>query len=450
MPVFSSLAAFFKRHKRKIIVAASVAISTYFLVNELVIKKFRNFQNSLKQELIFKQQIKQRFIQTQQDCYYTILALLPVLTTPVSDYLPTEVITQALKVKKQPLVTNATAALSTAASLTQDNLQLLDKADTKLQPYVNMLKPELWQKLKIKTITRTLTLAYLITALLLLTRLQLNILARRLYLEAAIQMAGVKPLQPPQGDNQDTYVTEQAYLLLSWWLLNKGWKQIANVIEPLVEAKFEAIKPKLELAIGEFLRLLLEVIDDIPATDMTQLLFPTAYDDLMETLANTNPQMIDQLDRPDLGFVKLINETTLIILDNVYCLGLFKLLIHHMLATLQYNLQVNLGEGAMGHSSLLMLLAEDVPPPLFGNDDKKFKLATFLAQLSVQLGVMADNNNIVHQQELENDDQLEGFIASLAQGQAQDQELTGNIYVNTLNDSEELDDFSAGIYSNFE
>lgn len=100
MAIFSSLAGFFNRNKRKIFITSAVTVSIYLLINEFVIKKFRNYQNALRQELLFKQQIKQRFIQTQQDCYYTILALLPVLAAPIIDSLPVELITQALRLKR--------------------------------------------------------------------------------------------------------------------------------------------------------------------------------------------------------------------------------------------------------------------------------------------------------------------------------------------------------------
>ena len=100
MPIFSSLNSFLRRHKKKLIVRATLTFSAYFLVNQFIIKKLKNFQNSLRQELFVKEQIKRRFVQTQNDCYLTILALLPVLTQPIINHLPIELITQALKLKK--------------------------------------------------------------------------------------------------------------------------------------------------------------------------------------------------------------------------------------------------------------------------------------------------------------------------------------------------------------
>lgn len=256
MAIFSSLAGFFNRNKRKIFITSAVTVSIYLLINEFVIKKFRNYQNALRQELLFKQQIKQRFIQTQQDCYYTILALLPVLAAPIIDSLPVELITQALRLKKNNSLQQATSGSN--SELTADNLNLLDNnnnPELKLSIYMSKSKTELWNLLKIKTITRTLTLLYTVSGLFLITRLQLNILARRSYLESAIQMAGVKSTNN-DIDPHENYIIEQSYLSLSWWLLNKGWSNLSSIIEALVVKKFEKITPKTELSINGVLSLI--------------------------------------------------------------------------------------------------------------------------------------------------------------------------------------------------
>lgn len=263
MAIFSSLSGFFNRNKRRILITSAVSVSVYLLINEFVIKKFRNYQQSLRQELLFKQQIKQRFIQTQQDCYYTILALLPVLATPIIDALPVELITQALRLKKSGGYKSSTTNENN--ELTTDNLNLLDNnndPELKLSIYMNKSKIELWNLLKIKSITRILTLMYTMSGLLLITRLQLNILARRSYLESAIQMAGVKSINH-EIDPHENYIIEQSYLSLSWWLLNKGWMNLNSIIEALVIAKFEKITPKSELSVESFEQSLLDIINEI-------------------------------------------------------------------------------------------------------------------------------------------------------------------------------------------
>lgn len=437
MPIFSSLASFVRRHKKKLIITASVSISVYYLVNEFVIKKFRNFQDSLRQELIFKQQIKQRFIQTQEDCYYTILALLPVLSQPIIEYLPVELITQALKLKKQSGTIQDVE--STNGNLTQDNLNLLNN-DPKIDAYMDLSKIELWNLLKIKTITRTIALIYSLSALLLITRLQLNILARRSYLEAAIVMAGVTNVNP-NIESQENYIIEQAYLSLSWWLLNKGWLNMTNMLEPIVQEKFAQIKPKTELTIDYFQNVLESIFDEIDLQDLICQIFPKNYPDLIESLLNTNPNLIDQLDDQSSNLVKLINETNSIITNNQYIIDLLKNLIDTSISTLSFNLANNLNDTS---TSLLMSQEIESSAP----SSSKYKLATFLAQLSIQNNILIDNNNILNNQDLQDDD-IEGFINNLNNPEFEDQ-LTGNIYINNINQIEELEDFSAGIYSNFE
>jgi peroxin-3 len=445
MAVFSSLASFFKRHKRKILITASVSVSVYYLVNEFVIKKFRNFQNSLKQELIFKQQIKQRFIQTQQDCYYTILALLPVMTTPIVEYLPVELITQALRMKKSNQ--DSSSHVNGTNNLTEDNLNLLDN-DPKISSYLEKSKIELWNMLKIKTITRTLTLIYSLSGLLLITRLQLNILARRSYLEAAIEMAGVTNVNQ-NIDSEENYMIEQSYLSLSWWLLNKGWFNMANIIEPLVINRFGSVKPKTELTVQDFEDSLLDIVSQISPNQLLAGLFPKDYEDLVETLLNTNPGLIETLDDHSSNLMKLINETNSIIYENSYVESLLHSLVETAVSTLSFSLSNSLNETS---NSLLASSTEasaGVLPPFSDNSQNKFKLATFLAQLSVQNNILIDNNNIMPQTEIDEED-IEGFINSLTNKDINESHLTGNIYVNNINQLDELDEFSAGIYSNFE
>ncbi|KAK6456759.1 peroxisomal biogenesis factor 3 [Scheffersomyces xylosifermentans] len=461
MAIFSSLASFFNRHKRKILITSTVTISIYYLVNHFVIQKLRDYQNTLRQELIFKQQIKQRFIQTQQDCYYTILALLPVLTAPVIDYLPVELITQALRLKKNnpsAQVTN-TATGGSNSELTTDNLNLLDNNNnpqSKLAIYLNKSKIELWNLLKIKTITRTLTLIYSISGLLLITRLQLNILARRSYLESAILMAGVKTSNN-DIDPHENYIIEQSYLSLSWWLLNKGWINLNSIIEPLVVQKFESINPKSELSIEQFDLIFQDVINEISVNHRQTILanlFPINYDDLIETLLNTNPDLINHLDTQDSNLVKLINETNTIMLDgNLGFFDLHNSVILNMLNTLVSNLSLNMNHGS---SSLLASsgnLKEQEAEAQLINANKTFKLASFLAQLSVQNGILIDNDNLKDQQLNDDDEDIEGFINNLNNPSgilnSNNNNLSGNVYVNNLY-LDELDDFSAGIYSNFE
>ncbi|WPK24866.1 hypothetical protein PUMCH_002161 [Australozyma saopauloensis] len=406
MALFQSLTTFFRRHKRKLLFASAASISIYFLVNQFVIKRFLKFQNALKQELFVKEQIRRRFIQTQTDCYLTILALLPVLTKPVFSYLPTETITAALKKKKNP-------NREMSDSLTTENLIAYTEDPTSSQnlemlQFLNKSKVELWHDLKIKSITRMLALIYSTSGLLLLTRLQLNILARKSYLELAIAMAGGSVVA--KSADSFTYFVEQSYLSLSWWLLHHGWLRMTDTLDALVEKKFKDINPKMELSVETFRQILLDINTEALAPGNSELflhlIFPVEYNTLIDTVMNTNPELVNELDNKDSDLVKLINETNFII-SNDFTRDVYAALIQSGVDTLCDNI-------------LHVLNAN-------GDTTRVSKLATFLAQLSIQSTVISDPH-----------------------GYGEDGEVTGNSFMTNINDVPELDEFSASIYSNFE
>lgn len=424
MAVFSSLSSFIKRHKRKLIFTATVSVSIYLLVNHFVIRKFRNFQQSLKQELFIKEQIKRRYLQTQNDCYLTILTLLPILTTPITQYLPVEMITQALKLKKNNSSAVSTNQEVSDSFLTTDNLNIHQQTSNskEMLQYMNSSKTELWSLLKIKTITRTLSLMFNATGLLLLTRLQLNILARRAYLESAIVLAGGKL---DKGETGDFYVMEQAYLSLSWWLLNHGWQHVSDTIELIVTKRFDGINARTELTIQQFDELLTDVIEQLFTQhyqDIMGSIFPMAYEDLTETLLNTNPGLIGELDIEDSVLLKLLNETSFLLNSDAFGDLLHKMIYcakETLLDSIVVDLDPNFAYAVQDGARVL-------PNP------KHFKLASVLAQLSVQCNVLCDSEI------------PDGYDND------EDTRASGNIYLNKLNDSEVLDEFSASIYSNFE
>lgn len=382
MAIFSTLSGFFNRNKRRILLASTIGISTYYIINYFIIKKFRKFQDSLRQELFIKEQIKRRFIQTQNDCYYTLIALLPVLVNPIINNSPTELITKALKLKKSGGSKEISDSL-----LTTDNLTLHSSTeDHDLSLYLNKSKTDLWKLLKVKTILRFLTLIYSTSSLLLLTRLQLNILARKSYLQSAILMTN----ESIEIDSNENYIVEQSYLSLSWWLLNKGWESLSYEIEARVEEIFKPLNARTELSLQEFTGLLQECVNTMNMNQLVILdsIWPRV-DNLNLTLLNTNPSLINEYNDE---FLKLINETNLITHNESFMNNL--------------NQMVFCGIETLFHN--LSPLTED-----------NLKLANILAQLSNQCELLVNN-----------DEQ--------------------NEFINKINELECLDDFSASIYSNIE
>lgn len=113
--------------------------------------------------------------------------------------------------------------------------------------------------------TRAITLLYALTLLTLLTHIQLNLLGTRKYVQSVRRLvreqqnahssssklgalffpeldAGLEG----EGDGEDgedgegevTDETERKFLTLSWWLLNVGWKDVADRVRAAVEGVF--------------------------------------------------------------------------------------------------------------------------------------------------------------------------------------------------------------------
>lgn len=115
-------------------------------------------------------------------------------------------------------------------------------------------KAQLWNELKVTSITRAFTLIYTLSLLTLLTRIQLNLLGRLNYLSSVVSLA-----QPPPGrsnsisledhDNFTTanfgndFETNRRFLTFSWFLLHRGYAQIMQNVRAAVEEVFGGISP---------------------------------------------------------------------------------------------------------------------------------------------------------------------------------------------------------------
>jgi dihydrofolate reductase len=126
--------------------------------------------------------------------------------------------------------------------------------------------------MRVKAITRALTLLYTLSLLTLLTRIQLNLLGRRTYLSSVVSLAS--PPNPSQSthismennddDNYDSvygndFETNRKYLTFSWWLLHKGSKEIVEKVSAAVKEVFGPVSPREDMTLERLSELILEV-----------------------------------------------------------------------------------------------------------------------------------------------------------------------------------------------
>lgn len=95
-----------------------------------------------------------------------------------------------------------------------------------------------------------------------LTRVQLNLLGRRSYLSSVVSLAtgsnsATISLENNDDDNSaqaygDDFEVNRKYLTFSWWLLNKGWLDIAQRVEAAVRQVFGQTNPRDQLSLETF------------------------------------------------------------------------------------------------------------------------------------------------------------------------------------------------------
>ena len=133
-------------------------------------------------------------------------------------------------------------------------------------------KAQLWQDMKINSISRALTLLYIVPLLTLLTRVQLNLLGRRTYLSSVVALATPPSameesrisLENKDDDNYDNFYgtdfeTNRKYLTFSWWLLHRGSKQIMDRVLAVVKEVFGQINIREDVSLERLSDLIAQV-----------------------------------------------------------------------------------------------------------------------------------------------------------------------------------------------
>ncbi|KAF5879250.1 putative peroxin-3 family protein [Botrytis fragariae] len=271
--------------------------------------------------------LRRRFEQNQEDCTYTVLALLPTATENILAELKTERITDELQQQKAakqarngadrrsdwgsspPSITDddgrsmvsfsdsgmhiSQLGIPSGLELGVDGAQDGGQQGEQQAQKIKRSKMQLWNDLKISSITRSFTLIYTLSLLTLLTRIQLNLLGRRSYLSSVVSLAtgGVEQstisLENNDDDNSDQaygndFETNRRYLTFSWWLLHRGWRDVMFKVEAAVKEVFKDTSIREELTMAKFSELTLEVRkkvegatpEDRQATRWLQYLLP--------------------------------------------------------------------------------------------------------------------------------------------------------------------------------
>ncbi|KAM0704765.1 hypothetical protein Q7P35_007551 [Cladosporium inversicolor] len=275
----------FRRNRTNLAIGAGV-IGVGYVAGQYVLGKISEARQRMSEDRIAKENLRRRFEQNQEDCTYTVLALLPTVRDEIIEALPVEQITEQLQQERQERLKRLGQSEAPSSEYPSAPPSITDDASTSSFVHASQMassvgdngfkpkrsKGQLWQEMKINSVTRALTLLYTLSLLNVLTRIQLNLLGRRTYLSSVVSLANPQAnmqsstisLENRDDDNFENFYgndfeTNRKYLTFSWWLLHRGSKQIMEKVTAAVKEVFGAVNIREDVTMERLADLIMQV-----------------------------------------------------------------------------------------------------------------------------------------------------------------------------------------------
>ncbi|KAK1769809.1 peroxin-3 [Phialemonium atrogriseum] len=298
--MFAATRRWVRRNRTPLAIGLGV-VGAGYVVTQYVLSKINDARERMSSDRIAKENLRRRFEQNQEDCTFTVLALLPTATTNILEAMNTEKITYEIQQMKGSAAARAAKSIGSIsppsiseANATDDDGRSMVSLQSESGVHASQIavpspataaaaadnagegadtgeqtaqkprrtKRQLWDDLTISSITRAYTLIYTLSLLTMLTRIQLNLLGRRSYLSSVVSLATGSAQATISLENNDDDNAEQAYgsdfevnrkyLTFSWWLLNRGWVDIMQRVEAAVREVFGDLSPRDTLTLETF------------------------------------------------------------------------------------------------------------------------------------------------------------------------------------------------------
>ncbi|PWY85734.1 putative MFS transporter [Aspergillus sclerotioniger CBS 115572] len=289
--MISATKRWFRRNRKGLAIGAGV-IGAGYLAGQYLLSKILEARERMSSDRIARENLRRRFEQNQTDCTYTVLALLPTAAEDILEALPVEELTKELQKKRAERLARLNAGEGTGSDLSSVSPSITDDDRRSLSsfqsdgfvrtsqlgestfegggpPRPKRNKTQLWNEVKITSITRSVTLIYTLSLLTIFTRIQLNLLGRRNYLSSVISMAtppaDASTIRLEDHDDDDLtqtlgndFETNRRYLAFSWWLLHRGWKQLMDEVQAAVTEVFGPLNPREDISLAKLSELTLQ------------------------------------------------------------------------------------------------------------------------------------------------------------------------------------------------
>lgn len=158
------------------------------------------------------------------------------------------------------LSTSDEGDLATRASMMTTNTNFGEDMEKPVLVSQKKSKTELWNELKIMSIlilvgvtdlglVRTLTLLYSLSALVLLSRIQFNLLGRQAYVASILALApesrtgsspAIQQIRLREETGFGDLELQRSFLSFSWWIVHRGWRSIMSRVHSAVEDVFSS------------------------------------------------------------------------------------------------------------------------------------------------------------------------------------------------------------------
>ncbi|KAB5517261.1 hypothetical protein PHYPO_G00187640 [Pangasianodon hypophthalmus] len=260
--MLSSTWNFVKRHKKKFIFAGAFAGGVY-LLGKYAQRKLQEMQERETAEYIAQARRQFHFESNQRTCNMTVLSLLPTLREAIIHHLNSESLTALLK--------------SRPAN-----------------------KIEIWEDLKTISFTRSIVAVYSTCMLVVLLRVQLNIIGGYLYLDNSVTKNGTTPLAPPE--------VQQKYLSSIQHLLGDGLIELITVVKKAVQEILAPISLKQSLSLQELEQHIIQIRQLVEEDSGSSKFRPLSWY-MMPDEENTLADQACGLTENDVTTIKLLNET---------------------------------------------------------------------------------------------------------------------------------------------
>ncbi|CCG81165.1 putative Peroxisomal membrane protein [Taphrina deformans PYCC 5710] len=248
---------FLRRHKRKFITASVVTAGLYYAYSYAT-SRLRDISDRATDERTAKDNLKRRFKQNQQDATFNVIAFMPELSEKILEALKVESITAELQAQKQGRST------TTGGSLAEDDTASMRSGYSEITHSTlgRRSKLELWNDVKITSITRIFSLYYCIALLVLFTRIQLNLIGRGNYVasvmsivdeegEAKITLSDESVDGSGANNNNNNNALTREYMTFTWFLLNRGWSGVVDRVKGAVEEVFSRLEVREDITLSQ-------------------------------------------------------------------------------------------------------------------------------------------------------------------------------------------------------